>query len=442
MPIRQMSVPQQVGNGFIGYSSCQLSDIIPSVNQTSGLAVDLGERSSSDDDAFETLRCANHETFRTPWISIIIKEYQGTNLVHGKGFFNVSNPVRPLRSEMTGRTHRIAVLPGDGIGPEVVEATLTVLNAIQKVDDVKLELLKGEAGFDVISKYGTNLPAKTVDMIKKTDACLKGPMTTPEEPGSPRSVAVTLRSMFDLYANMRPARTLPNVPSLKPNIDMIVVRENTEDLYVGKEFEVAPGVGVAMKINTTRASERIAKFAFDLTMKRRKKLAFVHKANILKITDGIFKQAVLNVSKNYPGVELEDIHVDAATMQFIRRPESFDVVVATNLYGDILTDEAAALVGGLGVAAGGNIGDHYGMFEPASGSAPKYTGQNKVNPVAMIEASRMMLDFLGEPEAAVKVEKATLKVLEEGKVLTFDLGGKAKTSDMGSAIAQKILDFA
>ncbi len=437
-----MSVPQQVGNGFIGYSSCQLSDIIPSVNQTSGLAVDLGERSSSDDDAFETFRRANHETFRTPWISIIIKEYQGTNLVHGKGFFNVSNPVRPLRSEMTGRTHRIAVLPGDGIGPEVVEATLMVLNAIQKVGDVRLELLKGEAGFDVISKYGTNLPAKTVDMIKKTDACLKGPMTTPEEPGSPRSVAVTLRSMFDLYANMRPARTLPNVPSLKPNIDMIVVRENTEDLYVGKEFEVAPGIGVAMKINTTRASERIAKFAFDLTMKRRKKLAFVHKANILKITDGIFKQAVLNVSKNYPGVELEDIHVDAATMQFIRRPESFDVVVATNLYGDILTDEAAALVGGLGVAAGGNIGDHYGMFEPAGGSAPKYTGQNKVNPVAMIEASRMMLDFLGEPEAAVKVEKAMLKVLEEGKVLTFDLGGRAKTSDMGSAIAQKILDFA
>src|SRR5438270_1619648 len=437
-----MSVPQQVGNGFIGHSSCQLSNIISSVNQTSGLAIDLGERSSSDDDALETLRRANHETFRTPWISIIIKQYQGTNPVRGKGFFNVSNPRRPLRSEMTGKTHRIAVLPGDGIGPEVVEATLKVLNAIQKVDDVKLEMLKGEAGFDVISKYGTNLPPRTVDMIKKTDACLKGPMTTPEEPGSPRSVAVTLRSMFDLYANMRPARTLPNVPSLKANIDMIVVRENTEDLYVGKEFEVAPGIGVAMKINTTRASERIAKFAFDLTTKRRKNVAFVHKANILKITDGIFKQAVLNISKNYPGVELEDIHVDAATMQFIRRPESFDVVVATNLYGDILTDEAAALVGGLGVAAGGNIGDHYGMFEPAGGSAPKYTGQNKVNPVAMIEASRMMLDFLGEPDAAAKVERATLKVLEEGKVLTFDLGGNAKTSDMGSAIAQKILDIA
>jgi isocitrate dehydrogenase (NAD+) len=374
-------------------------------------------------------------------ISTIIKEYQGRILVGGKGFFNASKSRRPLSSAMTGKAHKIAVLPGDGIGPEVVEATLTVLNAVQKVVDVRLEMLKGEAGFDVISKYGTNLPPKTVEMIKKTDACLKGPMTTPEEPGSPRSVAVTLRSMFDLYANMRPARTLPNVPSLKPNIDMIVVRENTEDLYVGKEFEVAPGIGIAIKINTTRASERIAKFAFDLSMKRRKKLAFVHKANILKLTDGIFKQAVLNIAKQYPGVELEDIHVDAATMQFIRRPESYDVVVTTNLYGDILTDEAAALVGGLGVAAGGNIGDHYGMFEPAGGSAPKYTGQNKVNPIAMIEASRMMLDFLGEPEAAAKVEKATMKVLEEGKVLTFDLGGTAKTSDMGNAIAQKIIDF-
>jgi isocitrate dehydrogenase (NAD+) len=340
---------------------------------------------------------------------------------------------------LPSKTHRIAVLPGDGIGPEVVDATLVVLNAVQRVDDVKLEFLKGDAGFNAIERFGTNLPDKTVDMIKKTEACLKGPMTTPEEPGSPRSVAVTLRSMFDLYANMRPARSLPNVPSLKPNIDMVVVRENTEDLYVGKEFQVAPGIGIAIKINTKTASERIARFAFDLAKKRRKKLAFVHKANILKLTDGIFKQAVLDVSKEYPDVEVEDIHVDAATMQFIRRPESFDVVVATNLYGDILTDEAAGLVGGLGVAAGANIGDTYGMFEPAGGSAPKYTGQNKVNPVAMIEAARMMLDFLGETSAAKKVETATMQVLEEGKVLTFDLGGHAKTSDMGNAIADKLL---
>ena len=342
-------------------------------------------------------------------------------------------------ASMSSKTHKIAVLPGDGIGPEVVDATLVVLDAVQKVDNVRLEILKGEAGFHVIEKYGTNLPDKTLDMIKKTQACLKGPMTTPEEPGSPRSVAVTLRSIFGLYANVRPARTLPSVPSVKPNIDMIVVRENTEGLYSGKEFEVTPGVGVAMKIITRAASERIARFAFDLAKKRRKKLAFAHKANILKITDGIFKESVLNVGKKYPMVQVEDIHVDAASMQFIRRPESFDVVVTMNLYGDILSDEAAGLVGGLGVAAGGNIGDNYGMFEPVGGSAPKYTGQNKVNPVAMIEAARMMLEYLGETQAAAKVERATLKVLEEGKVLTYDLGGKAKTSDMGNAIAEKVI---
>src|SRR5713101_9077356 len=203
---------------------------------------------------------------------------------------------------MSTKAHKIGILPGEGIGPEVVDAALTVLDALQKVEPVRLEYLKGEAGAYCIEKYGTNLPKQTLEMLKKTEACLKGPMTTPEEPGSPRSVAVTLRSIFDLYANVRPARTLPNVTSLKPGIDMVVVRENTEDLYVGKEFEVAPGIGIAIKINTTRASERIAKFAFDLAMKRRKRLAFVHKANILKLTDGIFKQAVLNIGRQYPGV--------------------------------------------------------------------------------------------------------------------------------------------
>ncbi len=334
--------------------------------------------------------------------------------------------------------HKIAVLPGDGIGPEVVDATIAVMDAVQNTGLVHLEYLKGDAGYDAIKKYGTNLPDKTVEMMKGTAACLKGPMTTPEEPGTPRSAAVTMRSLFNLYANVRPARTLPNVTALNPGIDMIVVRENTEGLYSGKEFEVTPGVGVAMKIITRKASERIARFSFDLAMKRRKKLAFVHKANILKITDGIFKQACLDVAKEYPGVEVEDLHIDAAAMQLIRRPESFDVIVTMNLYGDILSDEAAATVGGLGVAAGANIGDNYGMFEPVHGSAPKYTGQNKVNPVATIEAARLMLDYLGETKAASLVEKATTAVLKEGKVMTYDLGGKAKTSDMGEAIAAKI----
>lgn len=339
---------------------------------------------------------------------------------------------------MSVKTHKIGVLPGEGIGPEVVDATLMVLDAVQRIEPVRLEYLKGDAGFYCIEKYGTNLPPKTVEMLRGTVACLKGPMTTPEEPGSPRSVAVTLRSIFDLYANVRPARSLPNVTSLRPNIDMVIVRENTEGLYAGKEFEAAPGVGIAMRIVTKAASERVARFALELAMKRRRKLTFVHKGNILKITDGIFKQAVAEMSKAFREVELEDLHIDIATAQLIKRPESFDVIVTTNLFGDILSDEAAQLVGGLGVAAGANIGDRYGMFEPVHGSAPKYTGQNKVNPIATVEAARMMLEYLGEKKIADKVGKATLKVLEEGKVLTYDLGGNAKTSDMGKAIAEKV----
>jgi isopropylmalate/isohomocitrate dehydrogenase-like protein len=340
---------------------------------------------------------------------------------------------------MSVKTHKIGILPGEGIGPEVVDATLMVLDAVQKVEPVRLQYLKGDAGFYCIEKFGTNLPQKTVEMLKGTEACLKGPMTTPEEPGSPRSVAVTLRSIFDLYANVRPARSLPNVTSLKPGIDMIVVRENTEGLYAGKEFEAAPGVGVAMRIITKAASERIAKFGLELAQSRRKKLTFVHKGNILKITDGIFKDAVHAMAKSYLDVELEDLHIDIATAQLIKRPESFDVIVTTNLFGDILSDEAAQVVGGLGVAAGANIGDRYGMFEPVHGSAPKYTGQNRVNPIATVEAVKMMLEYLGEKKAADRVGKATMRVLQEGKVLTYDLGGQSKTSDMGKAIAEKVL---
>ncbi len=340
---------------------------------------------------------------------------------------------------MSAKTHKIGILPGEGIGPEVVDATLMVLDAVQKVEPVRLQYLKGDAGFYCIEKFGTNLPQKTVEMLKGTEACLKGPMTTPEEPGSPRSVAVTLRSIFDLYANVRPARSLPNVTSLKPGIDMIVVRENTEGLYAGKEFEAAPGVGVAMRIITKAASERIARFGLELAQSRRKKLTFVHKGNILKITDGIFKDAVHAMAKSYLDVELEDLHIDIATAQLIKRPESFDVIVTTNLFGDILSDEAAQVVGGLGVAAGANIGDRYGMFEPVHGSAPKYTGQNRVNPIATVEAVKMMLEYLGEKKAADRVGKATMKVLQEGKVLTYDLGGQSKTSDMGKAIAEKVL---
>jgi isopropylmalate/isohomocitrate dehydrogenase-like protein len=340
---------------------------------------------------------------------------------------------------MVFKKYKIAVLPGDGVGPEVIDAALKVLKAVREVSSLEFEFLIGEAGLNCVEKYGINLPLHTIDLIKESDACLKGPMTTPEGFGTHVSVAVQLRKMFNLYANVRPCKSLPNIPSLKPNVDLIVLRENTEGLYSGKEFEAASGVGIALRIITKEACERIARFGFNLAVKRRKHVTFIHKANILKITDGIFIQAALNVAKEFSEVQVDDMHIDAAAMQLIKKPEFFDIIVTTNLFGDILSDEAAQVVGGLGVVPGANIGDNYGMFEPVHGSAPKYTGQNKVNPIATILASKMMLEYLGEFEAANKIEEAVLKVLIEGKTLTYDLGGSAKTSEVAEAISRKIL---
>src|SRR3990170_3927601 len=254
------------------------------------------------------------------------------------------------------KTCDIAVLKGDGIGPEVTEAAVRVLDAVQKAStNFKLNYLYGEAGYHCIAKYGTNLPEQTIALLKRSVACLKGPMTTPEEPGAPVSVAVTLRRMFNLYANVRPCRSFPRVESLKPNIDLVVVRENTEGLYSGVEFELAPGVGVALRIITKEASERIAEFAFKLAENRKRHLTYVHKGNILRITDGIFKDAVKAAAQKHPDVTVDDLHIDAATMQLVKRPESFDVIVTTNLFGDILSDEAAQVTGSLDLAAGANI---------------------------------------------------------------------------------------
>jgi isopropylmalate/isohomocitrate dehydrogenase-like protein len=336
------------------------------------------------------------------------------------------------------KTYDVAVLKGDGIGPEVTEATVKVLEAVQEKADFKLNFLYGEAGYHCIAEHGTNLPKQTIELIKQTKACLKGPMTTPEEPGAPVSVAVTLRRMFNLYANVRPCKSFPSVESLKPNIDLIVVRENTEGLYSGAESLLAPGVGVALRIITTEASLKIAEFAFKLASQRRKHLTYVHKGNILRITDGIFKDAVKEVQKKYPSIEVDDLHIDAATMQLIKKPESYDVMVTTNLFGDILSDEAAQVTGSLGLAAGANIGAAYGMFEPVHGSAPKYAGMNRVNPIATIMAGAMMLDYMGEKTAAAKIETAVIEVLKEGKVRTADLGGTATTSEMANAIVANL----
>jgi isopropylmalate/isohomocitrate dehydrogenase-like protein len=336
------------------------------------------------------------------------------------------------------KTYKVAVLKGDGIGPEVTDSAVKVLEAVQDTSDLKLSFIYGEAGFHCIPTYGTNLPEETIALVKQTDACLKGPMTTPETPGAPVSAAVKIRKMFNLYANVRPCRSFPNVEALKPDIDLIVVRENTEGMYSGVEFEVAPGEAVALRIITKEASTQVAEFAFKLAAKRKKHLTYVHKANILRITDGIFKDAVKAVASKYPDVTVDDVHIDAAAMHLIKKPESFDVIVTTNLFGDVISDEAAQVTGSLGLAAGANIGETYGMFEPVHGSAPKYTGQNRVNPIATIMAAQMMLDYLGEKEAATKIEKAVMNVLSEGKVRTNDLGGSSTTSEMSDAIASKV----
>ncbi len=338
------------------------------------------------------------------------------------------------------RTYKIAVLPGDGIGPEVIDVAVKVLDAVQKVvEGLKLTFVYGEAGYNCIEKYGTNVPQKTLDMLRETHACLKGPMTTPETPDAPSSAAVTIRKLFNLYANVRPCKSLPGVWSLKPNIDLVIVRENTEGLYSGKEYEVSSGKGVALRVVTREASERIAKFAFKLAEKRRCHLTCVHKRNILRITDGIFREAVFRVAKDFPSVRVDEVHIDAMAMRLVKEPERFDVIVTTNLFGDVLSDEAAQITGGIGLAAGANMGESYGMFEPVHGSAPKHAGKNRVNPIATVLAGKMLLEYIGEYEGAKRIELAVEKVLSEGKVRTYDLGGNSTTQDVGNAIIEKIL---
>jgi len=340
--------------------------------------------------------------------------------------------------------HKIAVLPGDGIGPEVVNAAVRVLEAVQDVvKGLELELIFGEAGLSALEKYGTNLPPETLNILKSCKCVLKGPMTTPEVPEAPPSVAVTIRKMFDLYANVRPAKAYPNTKALKPNINLVIVRENTEGMYSGIEYQLADGVGIALRVITRKACQRIAEYAFNLALNRRRKVTFVHKANILRLTDGvIFKGAVQEVAKKYPEVEFEEAHIDAMAMNLVKKPEIYDVVVTENLFGDILSDLAAEVASGIGIAPCANLGENYAMFEPVHGSAPKMAGKNMANPMATILATKMMMEWLGEHEAAKLIEEAVIGVLSEGKVLTYDLGGSAKTSEVAEEIAKKVRELA
>jgi len=328
-------------------------------------------------------------------------------------------------------TYNITLIPGDGIGPQVTEAAKMVLEASGV--EINWEIM--EAGEKVIEKYGTPLPDYVIDSIKRNRVALKGPVTTPVGTGF-RSINVALRQALKLYANVRPVKSYKGVPSRYKNIDLVIVRENTEGLYMGIEHMVGEDAAESVRIITRKASERIAKFAFGLARKEeRRKVTAVHKANIMKCTDGLFLDCVRKISQEYPEIIFEDVIVDAMSMKLVQTPQDYEVLVMPNLYGDILSDLAAGLVGGLGVVPGVNIGEKEAVFEPAHGSAPELNS-NMANPTATILSGIMMLRYLGEREAADRVEKAVEKVLKKGKKTTKDLGGSAGTLEYTKAIIE------
>ncbi|MGB4516179.1 MAG: isocitrate/isopropylmalate dehydrogenase family protein [Dethiobacteria bacterium] len=330
--------------------------------------------------------------------------------------------------------HKVTLIQGDGIGPAIVAATLTVMEAT----GVKIAWEEAIAGEEALEKYGTPLPEETLVSLQKNKVGLKGPLTTPIGSGY-RSINVALRKALDLYVNLRPAKSYPGVNSPYREIDLVVVRENTEDLYAGVEHMVGPDAAESIKIITRRASERIVRYAFEYARQHnRRKVTAVHKANILKLSDGLFLETARSVAVQYPEIEFEERIVDNMAMQLVQKPHLYDVMVMPNLYGDILSDLCAGLVGGLGVAPSANVGDTVALFEPVHGSAPKYRGEDKVNPTAMILTAALMLRYLGEEEAASRIERAVAEVLREGKTVTYDLGGSAGTAAMGRAIADKV----
>ncbi|MEO8573994.1 MAG: isocitrate dehydrogenase (NAD(+)) [Pyrinomonadaceae bacterium] len=330
--------------------------------------------------------------------------------------------------------HTITLIPGDGIGPEIIAATVRIIEATGV--DVAWET--HIMGAQALEKYGETLPEDTIESIKRNRVALKGPQMTPVGKGF-TSVNVGLRKALDLYANVRPVRALPNIPCRNPELDLVIVRENTEDLYSGLEHVVVPGVVESIKIITEKASTRIARYAFEYARANgRKKVTAVHKANIMKLSDGLFLECFYNVAKEYTELEADDKIVDNCCMQLVMRPEQFDVLVLENLYGDIVSDLCAGLIGGLGLAPGANIGEQGAVFEAVHGSAPDIAGQGIANPTALLMSGILMLRHLGEKDAAVRIEKALLEVFAEGKSLTKDLGGTAKTNEFARAIVDKM----
>ena len=330
--------------------------------------------------------------------------------------------------------HKITLIPGDGIGPEIVAATVKIIESAGADIEWETHILGSQA----LEKFGTTLPDATIESVRANKVALKGPLTTPVGKGF-TSVNVGLRKALDLYANVRPIKALPNVPCRYPELDLIIIRENTEDLYAGLEHVVVPGVVESIKIITEKASTRIAKYAFEIAHSLgRKKVTAMHKANIMKLADGLFLDCFYNVAKDNPDIIADDKIIDNACMQLVMRPEQFDVMVLENLYGDIVSDLCAGLIGGLGLAPGANIGEQGAVFEAVHGSAPDIAGQGIANPTAILMSGLLMLRHIGESGIADRIEKAMMDVYTEGVVRTRDLGGTARTDDFANAIVAKL----
>jgi 3-isopropylmalate dehydrogenase len=336
--------------------------------------------------------------------------------------------------------YKISLITGDGIGPELSESAVSVLNTIHDKTDVKFDITKLLAGDIALKEKGKALPDETLETIKKSDVCLKAPVGE-----SAADVIVVLRRLLDLYANIRPAKSYPHMPALRDDIDMVIVRENTEDLYTGKEFSLG-NASVALRIISEAASKRIAKYAFETAKQRdaMKKVTCVHKSNVMRITDGMFAKACSEVAKKYPDITFENMYVDACAMNLIRQPHKFDVVVTTNLFGDILSDESSQVVGGLGMAPAANIGDNFALFEPVHGAAFDIAGQNIANPSSFLLSIKMMFDWLGSKhndtkcfDVGNKLESVIFDLVKDG-IKTKDIGGDRTTTEFTKEITDRL----
>ena len=335
-----------------------------------------------------------------------------------------------MSTSKTKDRYKIAVIPGDGIGKEVMEAAILALNSL----NIDFDYIYGEAGDECLEKNGTALPDETIEIVRNSDACLFGAAGE-----TAADVIVRLRQEMKMFANLRPVKSYPNTNALSDDIDFMIVRENTEGLYIADKEEMTEDGAIAKRVITREAEERIIDYAFKYALENNKnKVTGVHKANVLKKSDGLFKKIFYEVGERYPDIEKEDFYVDATAMYLITQPQNFEVIVTTNLFGDILSDEGAGLVGGLGLIPSANIGNDGALFEPVHGSAPDIAGKGLANPIAMMLSAVMMLRYLGENEAADRLDNAILKILSEAKVLTSDLGGNSTTMEVANEIKNNL----